>query len=179
MSSSDAEEDRTQVFLELLAEHERAIRVYVIAMVASMTEAEEILQDTRLAMWKHFDSFEEGSNFRAWGRKIAYHRILALRTNKSREKRRRELSEKFYERLNEATEEVLEENREARVLQDCLGKLRSGHREIIRRRYHDEETVEEIAQAMGRTVAATYRVISRIRESLRKCVHEQKLSPQA
>ena len=62
-------EDDAEVFLKLLSEHERDIRVYVIAMVGKVSDAEEILQDSRLAMWKNFKQFELGSNFKAWGAK--------------------------------------------------------------------------------------------------------------
>ena len=166
-------EDNTEIFLKLLSEHERDIRVYVIAMVGKVSDAEEILQDTRLAMWKNFGQFELGSNFKAWGRKVAYHRILTFRTNRSREARRVELSEKFYENLNETVEETLEQGHPKKKLIECMHKLRKEHRQIIQLRYMEEKSVEEVAKTMKRTVTATYRVISRIRESLRKCVSEE------
>jgi RNA polymerase sigma-70 factor (ECF subfamily) len=166
-------EDHTEVFLQLLSEHERDIRVYVIAMIGKVSDAEEILQETRLAMWKNFEQFELGTNFKAWGRKVAYHRILAFRTNRSREARRAELSERFYENLNEAVEEVVEEGPKEKKLTECMQKLHKEHRQIIQLRYMEEKSVEEVAEAMRRTLTATYRVISRIRESLRKCINEE------
>ena len=177
-------EDPTDVFLRLLGEHERAIRVYVLAMIPRVCDAEEILQDTRLAMWKSFGDFEVGTNFKAWGRKIAYHRILAFRAKKARESKRFVFSDAFYETLEEVAEEnrellEAEESEDERLLSFCLGKLRPEHRKVILSRYHDEKTVEEIAEAMNRTVGATYRVISRIRESLRRCVQEGASRPSA
>jgi len=163
--------DPTEVFLKLLSMYERDIRVYVIAMVGKVCDAEEILQDVRLAMWKNFDQFEQGTNFKAWARKIAYHRILTFRTNRSREARRAELSREFYDSINNAVEKVVEQGPHQEILSQCLQKLSTEHLQIIRLRYTDGKSVEEVSRSIKRTVTATYRVISRIRESLRKCVY--------
>jgi len=163
--------DPTEVFLKLLSMYERDIRVYVIAMVGKVCDAEEILQDVRLAMWKNFDQFEQGTNFKAWARKIAYHRILTFRTNRSREARRVELSREFYDSINNQVEKVVEQGPYQEILSQCLQKLSTEHLQIIRLRYTDGKSVEEVSKLIKRTVTATYRVISRIRKSLRKCVY--------
>ena len=44
-------------------------------------DAEDILQACRLTLWKQFETFEPGTNFLAWARKIALnqtHRPLLL-----------------------------------------------------------------------------------------------------
>ena len=163
-------DDSTEAFLRLLSEHERAIRIYVLAMVPDRADADDILQDTRLTMWREFGKFERGSNFRAWGRKIAYHRILAFRTRRARESKRLVFTDAFYEAVDSAAERREAETPDRATLRECLASLLPDHRRIVRLRYEEQWSIEAIARDLGRSVGATYRVLSRIRAALRCCL---------
>ena len=76
--------DPTTAFLELLTANERKLALYVHGLVPRDAEAEDILQQTKLIMWKHFGDFQAGTNFIAWGRKIAFHQILSHRRQQKR-----------------------------------------------------------------------------------------------
>lgn len=82
-----------------------------------------------------------------------------------------ELSREFYDSINNEVEKVMEQGPYQEILSQCLQKLSTEHLQIIRLRYTDGKSVEEVSRSIKRTVTATYRVISRIRESLRKCVY--------
>ena len=73
------ESDRTQEFLELLTQHDRALGVYVYSLVPRTADADDILQQTKMILWRCFDQFESGTNFLAWARKTAFHQILTYR----------------------------------------------------------------------------------------------------
>jgi DNA-directed RNA polymerase specialized sigma24 family protein len=77
--------DRTQEFLELLTHHDRALGVYVYSMVPQLHDADDILQQTKMILWRCFDQFETGTNFLAWARKTAFHQVLTHRRQKKRE----------------------------------------------------------------------------------------------
>ena len=62
------DEQRTGRFLELYGEHRGHLYGHILALVGQPAFAEEILQDTSLLLWREFDRFEPGTNFRAWGR---------------------------------------------------------------------------------------------------------------
>ncbi len=167
----EPETDRTEEFLGLLREHEEAIRIYLIAMVGNVRDAEELLQDTRLVMWKNFDQYECGTNFKAWGRKVAYHQTLAHRTERKRQQRRHELSLRFYESLSEATEMVADQrSEEFSHLRKCVSRLSDSHKEILRLRYDQEEEIGTIASSLRKTEGAIYRSLSRIRAQLKSCI---------
>ena len=59
------EADRTTEFLTLLTQHDRALGVHVHALVNSNADTNDILQQTKMVMWKNFDQFENGTNFLA------------------------------------------------------------------------------------------------------------------
>jgi RNA polymerase sigma-70 factor (ECF subfamily) len=124
-------------------------------------------------MWKHFGSYTEGSNFRAWARTFATHHILNYR----RAAKRRPctaLEAEFIEAVAGEIEQRAEQlDARAEALQHCLRKLPEAHRKIVVWRYYEDCGVEEIAAKSERTVEAVYRLLSRIRGVLNDCVSRE------
>ena len=168
-TSLDAiDDDRTEAFLRLLNEHERALAAYVHSLVREPSDAEDVLQETRLVMWRCFDDFEPGTNFKAWGRKIAFHQILAHRRKASRTTA---LGDECLELLaHEIDRNEVRHSRQAEALRLCVKRLSRPHRQIFLMRYSRDLSIEEIARAVNRTEGAVYRLLSRLRAGLQDCV---------
>ena len=163
------EPERAERFVALLTQHQRAVGAYVLTLVPNWTDAEEILQETNVVLWREFDKFVEGTNFLAWACRVAFHQVLAFRKRKKREKL--EFSEAFLDAVaNEAVE--VGEHLESRhgAMTRCIEKLDDAHRELLRRRYRDADSIEQLAEHSQRTVGAVYRLLSRIRRSLHDCI---------
>jgi RNA polymerase sigma-70 factor (ECF subfamily) len=161
--------DRAEEFVFQLARHERLLAAYVVALVPHAQDADDILQETKVVMWRNFAQFQTGTNFAAWARKIAFHRILAFR--KRRQRDRLEFSDDFLASVaaeHETASEHLE--RRDRALNDCLAKLPAEHREVVQLRYQEALSLDAMAARLGRTVAALYRQLSRVRHALHECV---------
>ena len=171
LENSDIPEDKSELFITLLAEHERALTRYVLALIPYPIDAEDILQESKLVMWRHFAQYETGTNFKAWARQIIFNRILAFRKKKGKETERYVFSDKFYETVNEDLVEN-HDKREAEIkgLKKCIAGLQDVHQEMVSLRYSKSLSIEEVAEEIGRTVGATYRSLSRIRSSLKKCL---------
>ena len=169
----DNSEDKNELFIKLLAENERALTRYVMALIPSIADAEDILQESKLTMWRSFGDFKEGTNFKAWARKIIFHRILSYRNFKSKEASRYVFSDAFYEVLSEEFNkgEVNHEQDFAK-LQKCISGLQDVHRKMILERYHEGKSIEGLADSIGRTVAACYKTLSRIRLNLKRCIQK-------
>lgn len=168
------DDDRAEQFIQLLAEQERRLAAYVLTFVPRAADADDILQETKLALWRSFDQFESGTCFGAWARKAAFNRILDYRKRKGRESKRLVFSDACLHQLADSFEHATEA-REVRSdrLSSCVAKLSPNHRQILSLRYREELSVDTIAKRIDRTVTATYRVLSRIRLSLRDCVLNQ------
>lgn len=163
----------TEAYLRLLTQHDRWLAAYVYTLVPSAADAEDILQDCKVLMWKQFKDFEPGSNFRAWARKIALFHILNHRRTTAR-RSTPALDKEFIEAVAMEIDQKadhLERRRE--VLQECLHKLPEAHRKLMLLRYFEDRDIEEIATATGRSSGAVYRLLSRIRQSLNECIARQ------
>lgn len=161
--------DRAEEFVFLLARHERALGAYVMTMVPNAHDADDILQEAKVVMWRSFPGFKSGTNFGAWARKVAFHQVLAHR--KRRQRDRLDFTEEFLHAVaEEAERNAAALDLRERALQDCIAKLPPDHREVLHLRYHEGLRLEEMEQRLGRTVCATYRLLSRIRQVLHECV---------
>jgi RNA polymerase sigma-70 factor, ECF subfamily len=164
--------DRTTQFLELLNAHDRALSLYVYGLVPRDSEAEDILQQTKMLLWKHFGDFELGTHFLAWARKIAFHQVLTHRRKRKRQPLA--LEGEALEALGAAVSDLAQqESTRHEALRTCVAKLPSEHRQLIQLRYFQELEIAEVAQKIHRTEAAVYRALSRIRMSLMDCVQKQ------
>lgn len=167
--------DRTEAFLRLLAEHERRLALYVTGLVACPQDAQDVMQEGKIIMWRQFHQFELGTNFPAWARKIFFYQILAHRRRSKRD-RSEHLSDRLLELLSEESETAIREQRWERrekVLQECVTKLSPEHREILELRYRDEASIEGISRRTERTEGAVYRLLSRLRKNLYLCVEKE------
>lgn len=156
-------------FVVLLARHERLLGAYVMTLVPHPADADDILQDSKVIMWRHFHQFEPGTNFAAWARKIAFHQVLAFRKRRHRDKL--DFSDEFLHSVAAEMESSSThlETRE-RALHDCMGKLPTDHRQVLHLRYHEALSLEEMTSRLQRTTTALYRLLSRIRHALHTCI---------
>jgi RNA polymerase sigma-70 factor (ECF subfamily) len=164
-------------FIELFSRYQRRIYLYVLAQVPLVADAEEILQETNIVLWKKSGTFRPGTNFFAWACQIAHYEVLKYRQRRGRERLR--FSGEFVEAI--ATDlkhnsDELEARREA--LADCLRKLRPKDRELIQHRYAPGETGKSTAEWVGRPVNAVYQSLGRIRRALMECI-TRRLSAEA
>jgi len=167
--ADDVAPQRMDTFVRLLGQHQRRIFLYVMGLVPNASDAEEIIQETNLVLWRAFDQFQPGTNFAAWACKVAFHQVLAFRKRRQRE--RLEFSPAFLEAVAAETDtisDVLEERSQA--LAGCVGKLPEAQRDLLRLRYTEGLAVEVIAAKLDRSVEAVYRALSRVRHTVYQCV---------
>ncbi len=159
---------RVEEFLGLIARHQRRLHLFVASLVPAAADAEDVLQETNLVLWREFRTFEPGSNFSAWACTVALNQVLAWR--KKRQRDRLVFSDEFLSAVSQeliAAEEQLEER--AAVLAGCVDRMPEHHREVLRLRYTESRSVEAIAARVQRTTEAVYRMLSRIRQALSDC----------
>lgn len=159
----------TEQFVQLLTEHQRQLYAYVVSLLGNTADADEVLQETNLALWRKLDTFQPGSSFVAWASRVAWFEVLAFRKRRGRD--RLSFEPELLETLA-AESAVRLEGFEAqrRALAHCLTKLSAGDRDLLARRYELGNSAAAVAEQLGRTAQATYQALHRIRLNLALCI---------
>lgn len=166
-----ASPERIELFVRLIGLHQYKIHRYLLSLVPNTHDADDLFQQTNLFLWREFDRFQEGTNFVSWACAVAYHEVLAWRKTRSRE--RLVFSEDFLAAVSSQFESAAERMElRSQALVQCVEKLPKHHRELIHLRYGELGRVEVIAEKVGRTTEAVYRMLSRIRRTLYECVDQ-------
>ena len=159
-------------FVELFTRHQRRLFLLILEQIPEPVEAEEILQNVNVVIWRKCRRFEPGTNFLAWAAAIANLEVLKYRTQRAREKL--VFSEEF---LASVAQEVLQRSdeleRRRTALKTCLEKLSRQDRTLIETRYAPGESGKGLAERIGRPVNSVYQSLGRIRRALWECVERQ------
>jgi len=171
-SSGDTMPDpdpQAEEFVVLLSRHERMLGAYVMTMVPQPADADDILQEAKVVMWRAFGQFTPGTSFAAWARKVCFHQVLSFRKRRHRD--RLDFSEAFLTAVADEVEQSSERlGQREQALQGCLAKLSPDHRQVLELRYHEGLELEAMSERLGRTTTALYRLLSRLRQSLHGCI---------
>lgn len=167
-------DDRLARFTELLSTCQSQLLASVYAMVQNMADAEDICQRASLVLWRKFDSYEEGTEFRAWALTVT--RYEALNFIRKRKGDRLFFSESVLQALadTENAQEAQLEARESRWarLTTCMGRLAPKQKKLLELYYGGSQTMGEVAAALNSTEGAVRTALCRVRQALRRCVRD-------
>lgn len=160
---------RDDRFVELLTGVQQRLTRYIRTLVPNRTDADEVLQETNLYLWRHAEEYQWGTNFAAWACKTAYYHVLTYRKHQARD--RLHFSDALVEQLSRAAAPLGESvSYEVEAFESCMAKLPVEDRELIELRYQPEATVQTVAVKLGRTPKAVYHALARIRLWLLECM---------
>jgi len=166
-----------QRFLSLFLRSEREIFRYVSVLVPRVADAEDIVQQTAMALWEKFDAYDPAQPFTPWACRFALNKARQWVERRQRWQALLEhgLAEELAQRRQELQPEI--ESR-LRHLEGCVGDLPRGQRSLVEGYYYERASVEALAERSGKTTDATYKMLQRIRRSLQLCV-ETRANPEA
>ena len=158
-------------FVAQITRHQSMMRSYIISLMPGVDGVDDVLQQTNLVLWEKRESFQQGSNFRAWACAIARYEVKSHRRRMRRFSKLMlsdDLSEMLAGHCEAPPDEVDERHR---ALDRCLGRLGESERELIDHRYFSKETLDEFAARCGRPADSLKVTLFRIRAALRKCIN--------
>lgn len=159
---------RVERFLDLLMVNQNRIYAYILSHVPCVADADDIMQETTTLMWRKYDQFEPGTNFAAWGKAFAYFNVLVYRRTRPQHC---PLSPEAAEVISKQTEKTMEEYQDRlTALKTCVKKLSKMDRHLVELRYSKGVSMKDISRQSGRSLAAIYRAVSRVHESLMRCI---------
>ena len=164
--------DDHERFMRLLLTHEPEILRSVLVFVPHRPDARDIMQETAVALWSHFDEYDPSRPFVNWACGFARNevrRFLRQATSPGTDRTRGRSADG-----NRRCDRSDPRERE-RHLPDCLQRLPGEQRRLLDGYYFRDSSVETLAREHGRTVEAIYKALQRIRSTLRQCI-ERKLA---
>tara|TARA_R110002096_G_scaffold123353_3_gene266979 strand:- start:201 stop:851 length:651 start_codon:yes stop_codon:yes gene_type:complete len=142
---------------------------YVLSLTGNKNDAHDILQETNKSVLEKAADFTPGTSFSAWASKIAYYKVLSYHRDAQRDTLLFNA-----ELLKEISEKSISKNqqydRRLGSLFHCLEQLPDDHQRLLKQRYQEEKTLEEIAGIWGRTYNGITSLLYRLRLALIDCV---------
>ena len=161
-------------FVALLTEHQSALRYYVASLLPGDSAVADVAQQANATIWRKRDTFELGTNFKAWIFSIA--RFEVLNHRKKHQRDRIVFSEEMEDLIgSELPRRPVEMDLKQEALTVCLQKLKPAERELIHHRYFENAPLAEYSSQINRSVGSLKVTLHRIRNRLLKCV-ESKLA---
>lgn len=170
MPNPSTNPSRLEHVQENFVRHILPLRGFVHGLVPRRHLADDIVQETFLIACQRADTYEPGTNFRAWIFTIARFRALKVITRESNHARL--LNSEIIELL--ADEALPDHQLQERVtaLENCVAKLSPTSRRAVSLRYTENLGPTEIARQLGWSINALNVALSRTRNALRRCVEE-------
>ena len=157
---------RKQIFTRLLRENQSRIHIYIRVFVPHWADADDILQETAMVMWRKFDTYVIGSDFAVWGIRIA--RNFVMKLNQRRFDKRIKFSSDIVRLLEETVVMDVDgrDDDRAQAIQQGLARLSESDAELLALKYKRGYTVVKIAQKTGRPLQGLYKAMARIHKTL-------------
>ena len=161
---------RQWLFAEQLRLNQVQVFGYIYSLVRNFDDADDLFQQTSLAMWNKFEQFDQSRSFVAWACGVARFEVSNFLRARSRQKLyfSDDLSLLLAESQDPGAVDSSEDQRAA--LAGCLGKLRQRDQKLVTACYGEESLVPEVARAWGRSAQSIHNSLRRIRRSLFECV---------
>lgn len=168
------ERDAVASFDRLVAEHYGRTARLVDRLTGWSGHRDDLVQEVFVAAWRAWPSFREESRAETWLTRIA---INTCRTHGRRQWLRREVWRRLTEIVQPSehrgpdTSLVSQESSE--TVRRAISSLGQRDREVLVLRYLEEQSIEEIAAAMGLTRGALEVRLSRARTRLKTLLEKE------
>ena len=164
-----AESHQLQV-QRLFVKHQSVIKAYILSLLPSLTDAEDVLQETFITVSAKAASFEPGTNFIGWACTIARFKVLEARRRLNDP---RALTDEAIEALAEDVPEPIFFEDQISAIRSCLERLAPRAKQIVWLRYHGGLSCEDVGREVGWGAAAVRVALAKARTALRTCVQFQ------
>ncbi|MEM7697785.1 MAG: sigma-70 family RNA polymerase sigma factor [Verrucomicrobiota bacterium] len=168
-----------ELFIDQVREHHASLRGFVRALGVDPLWVDDVAQEAFIVAYNRLDEFDRSRDFGAWLRGIA--RNLVINERRKDARRKRILSDNLTDVLVSTSSAGADEPEElgdrgvARVkaLKECVENLPEKSLQMLRLRYEDESSAQEIAAQLEMKPPAIRKALERLRTALRKCMEQR------
>jgi len=167
-----------ELFIEQVREHHARLRGFVRALGVAPMWVDDVAQEAFIVAYNRLSEFDHERDFGPWLRGIA--RNLVINERRKDARRKRILSDNLTDVLLSTSSLPEEEDEEMgdralekmMTLRQCVKKLPEKSMALLRARYEDNLSAQDIAESMKMKSPAVRKALERVRIALRKCVEE-------
>lgn len=162
--------DRRTIFAEHLHRHRGRLFAYVHTLARNLSDADDVFQQTSLALWRRFDTFDPARSFLNWALGVARLEAATWLRNRARDRLRfsDELTELLIAAFADLPDDEVGDRRDA--LPGCVDGLPEPDRELLTECYHRGADVADVAARLGRSPSSVHNSLRRIRRALFECI---------
>jgi RNA polymerase sigma-70 factor (ECF subfamily) len=172
MPNNDRSAIDTEEFVRLLMANERRIFAYLLTLLPNLSDAEDVLQETSVVLWRKFPEYRSDASFTAWAFSVA--RNVARNHRAKLHRCRVKFDDQLLDIVADDAAAVCEKlDHDRAALLDCVEELTPSDRELLKKRYEPGATIRSVAAAVGRPIEGMYKAMRRIHDALFDCVHRK------
>ena len=162
----------SEEFILELTQTQQRLFGFLFKRLADREQAREVLQLTNLVLCRKADSFELGTNFKAWAMTVANYEVMSYRKRQVRE---RLVFTDEVDAMIGPDDDGRSSAQSSRVahLNHCLQAMSSKNRKLLDWRYQGERTIAQIAEDVGSTIGAVKVKLHRLRRQLLGCIQNR------
>ena len=166
--------NKSDEFIDLITSFQGRLYGFILSLLGDPDQANDVLQETNIILWKKSNEFTPGTSFKAWSFRVASFQVMAYRQKKLRD--RLIFDDSFFANIvNEAKDIDEQFSAKQKTLDACMQKLNIRHRELIDKRYCHGFSVKKIAEDLQQTANAITQTLFRARKNLIDCVKKNKV----
>jgi len=170
----------TDAFGVLVTRFSAAVRSLCLLRAADPSRADDIAQQVFLTAWRRLPDLVEENAFWPWLEAITRNHLLNEWRRVQHERGLKARYTVAWLALAEAEEQTPEEaedlERRVASLRSCLEGLPPELQKLVKLRYDENQSSQQISAALGRSADAVRQTFVRVREKLRECIERRMAS---
>ena len=155
-------------FIELQARHQRQVFSYILTLVPTLEDAEQILIQTNLQLWRKFADYRPHTDFVNWANEVALAEVRVHQRRSSKAQRfDSDVVDKLVADINGSAEVVADQ---AESVSACLRGLSGQERALVYARYSQNRSINQLARRLECSPLAIAESLRKIRGRIFRCI---------
>jgi RNA polymerase sigma-70 factor (ECF subfamily) len=158
---------RTEFFGVLMNRHLPAVRTFLRSMMRNRSDADDLLQEVLIKVWRRLSTFRSESTFRSWMTRVAINEALQCYRRERRKPTYQAFSDSdTFASPYESPLQALTRAETTEVVQNAVVELPEKYRQVLKLREFEQLSMGEIAESLHTSIPAVKARLFRARRML-------------
>jgi RNA polymerase sigma-70 factor (ECF subfamily) len=158
---------RTECFMVLMNRHLPAVRKSIGAMMSNKSDADDVLQEVLIKVWRRLSTFRAESTFRAWMTRVAINEALqCYRRERSKPTCQAFSDSDIFASPVESPLQALTRSETTQIVRSAVVELPAKYSQVLNLREFEQLNLGEIAELLHTSIPAVKARLFRARRML-------------